>query len=79
MKNRLTYREQIQLAYDKAAKEKNVEAMAYYHGVTDTCASVSFETFKGSWVYEQWIKRDSTKKVIETIQGDLARFSYLGR
>jgi hypothetical protein len=52
-----TYQEQLEAAYNRARKAKNAEAMKYYAekmGITTAC--VSFERFKGSWAYAQWIK-----------------------
>ena len=77
MKNDLTYGEQIALAHKKAIKEKNVEAIAYYRGLLNTSASVSFETFKGSWAYDGWKKKESTKALFLEIEKEIKRFSYL--
>lgn len=53
-----TYQEQLEAAYNRARKAKNAEAMKYYTEKmeTTTTACVSFERFKGSWAYTQWIK-----------------------
>lgn len=72
-----SYGDQISLAWKKAAKEKNIEAMAYYELLGDTSASVSFETFKGSWAYEKWIKHPKVIAKMKDIAAEHKRFSYL--
>jgi hypothetical protein len=73
------YGDQLRMAYNKARKEKNVEAIVYYKKLmaSDSVASVPFEKFKGSWAYGEWIKKPSTKKDIEDVKADIKRFSYM--
>ena len=76
--DKIDYSDQLRIAYDKAKKQKNPEAMAYYRQVMggDTAANVTFEKFKGSWAYEQWLKKPNTVKDIEAAASDLKRFSF---
>ncbi len=61
-----TFGEQIQDAFFKAQKAKNYEAMAYYHLLpASSPACVSFETFKGSWAYDEWLNRPDVQEYIE--------------
>lgn len=64
------YKTQLQIAFRKAKKEKNIEAMTYYYELlnSNTSASVSFEKFKGSWAYEQWLKKPQTQRIIDDIK-----------
>lgn len=74
------YGDQLRMGMKKAYKEKNVEALAYYSSILksdDPVASVSFEKFKGSWAYEQWIKNPMTIDKIEQFQDELKGNSYL--
>jgi len=62
-RTKLTYQEQIQRAFRKAAKGTKFglpgdeAAMQYYAEASCGVACVSFETFKGSWAGELWLKR----------------------
>jgi predicted RNA-binding Zn-ribbon protein involved in translation (DUF1610 family) len=71
------YGTQLKNAFKKASKEGNVEAMAYYATKGNTSASVSFEQFKGSWAYDEWLKKPETIQTIQRIQDEMKRFSYL--
>ena len=79
MENKPDYYDQLKIAYNKARKEKNVEAMAYYEQLLKggTAASVPFERFKGSWAYEEWLKKPETIELIQAIKDEFKRFSYL--
>ncbi len=72
-----SYGDQLKAAFKKASKERNVEAMAYYGTLGNTSASVPFEEFKGSWAYEEWLKKPKTQQAIQKIQSEMKRFSYL--
>lgn len=76
-KEKPEYGDQLRAAFKKASKEGNVEAMAYYATMGPTSASVSFERFKGSWAYGEWLKKPETQKVIQKIQDEMKRFSYM--
>lgn len=77
MKSKLSFGEQIQLAYRKAKKEQNFEAMAYYADLTpDIAAMTSFESFKGSWAYHRWIKLTKTITKISELTIDAKRYSW---
>ena len=56
MSQLLTYDEQLKAAEKAALKARNAEAVIYYR-TRGGLASASFETFKGSWAYQQWIAR----------------------
>lgn len=77
--NKDDYETQLKKAYTKARREKNVEAMAYYYEIinSNTSANVSFERFKGSWAYDQWLKKPKTQEIISKIQEEFKRFSYM--
>ena len=63
---KLTYGEQLQRAYNKACKAPDPNstwktgdkaAMLYYSTLEDTSACVSWERFRGSWAYTEWLKK----------------------
>lgn len=70
------YADQLRMAYDKAKKEKNVEAMVYYQFLGPTAASVPFEKFKGSWAYGEWLKKPDVITRIKEIQDEMKRYSW---
>ena len=78
MKTKPEYGDQLRLAYKSAQNAKNAEAMAYYQLLMarPTSANVPFETFKGSWAYDQWIKRPAIQDKIKEIEAELKRFSW---
>lgn len=56
-KNALTYEEQIEKALKKQRRKGCEEGVRYYtEYVRNTSACTSYETFKGSWAHQQWIK-----------------------
>jgi hypothetical protein len=64
----------------KAAKAKDAEQVVYYRqALTGPAAAVAgWDKFKGSWAYEQWLKKDATKQAIEAQKAEFKRFAYLG-
>lgn len=76
-KEKPSYYDQRRMAFQKAKREKNVEALAYYATLGDTSANVPFEQFKGSWAYEEWLKKPETQQAIKREQDELKRFSYM--
>jgi hypothetical protein len=80
VKKKPDYRTQLRMAWQKAKREKNAEAMVYYSNILSSDhirANVPFENFKGSWAYGEWLKKPETQEAINDIQRDLKRFSYL--
>jgi len=71
------YSDQLKRAYNKAKKEKNVEAIAYYELLGSTVASVPFERFKGSWAYEEWLKKPKVIAKIKEIQDRMKSYSWM--
>lgn len=68
--NSLSYEEQLTRAIRKARKENDAEATLYYEqklGTSSACGA--WETFKGSWAGEQWLKANSL--LIEATQKNL--------
>lgn len=57
----------------KARKDKNAEAAIYYGQALNKVAAASFENFKGSWAYEQWLI--TNKNLIEEEHKALHRFT----
>jgi hypothetical protein len=55
-----TYKEQIGGEINKSKKQKNAARYLYYCQLheNNSCASVSFESYKGSWAGELWLKRN---------------------
>jgi hypothetical protein len=73
------YGAQLHNALRKADKDGNVEAVVYYKQILQNpniAASVSFEKFKDSWAYEQWLKKSETQHEIEKANDDRKRFSW---
>ena len=56
---KLDYQDQIQRQLNKAKKARIAEAVVYYWQAFRLSACASFETFKGSWAYEQWVKKNA--------------------
>lgn len=73
-KTKPDYGTQLRLAWQKAKREKNAEAMTYYETLGDTSASVPFEKFKGSWAYEQWKKKPEIQAHIAKIQSEMKKW-----
>ena len=71
------YADQLRMAYNKAKKEKNVEAIAYYRLLGPKVANVPFEKFKGSWAYGEWLKKPEVVDEIKKIQDEMKRFSWM--
>ena len=55
----LSYSEQIQAEIKKSHKKRDMSRLFYYTQLAEAslCASVSYETFKGSWAHSQWIAK----------------------
>lgn len=72
----LSYEDQLKQQIRVAKKKKDAERLAYYQEILDdgnTCACADFDYYKGSWAYDQWIKKESTKAQIlkaQAILGD---------
>ena len=69
---------EIRRRLKKALKDCDFEATAYYHqlATTNWVAAVNWEQFKGSWAYEQWIKKPDTCQLVSTLKAKQARFSW---
>ena len=61
------YSDQLRMAYNKAKKDKNVEAMVYYRSLGNTSGNASFEKFKGSWAHGEWLKKPEIAKAIADV------------
>lgn len=72
MRTKPDYFDQIQSEIRKAKKQKNAEAVVYYKRALYFSAVVSFERFKGSWAYSEWVKKNSTE--IKAQQLEFNRF-----
>lgn len=58
----MEFKDQIQLKINKARKEHDAEATTYYEERQFSCsACADFETFRGSWAYEPWVKENSER------------------
>ena len=66
------YLDEIRAALTKARKARNAEAVVYYGDKATHVACVSFESFQGSWAYEEWRKKHATE--IATQEAQFKRF-----
>jgi hypothetical protein len=74
--NKPSYKEQIYLQIKKAHREKNAEMVVYYqNALNNSVACVSFDKFKGSWAYTNWMSENINK--IEAVESEFNRFAYL--
>lgn len=73
----------MERALKQSKKKGDHEQSAYYTQALESMiqrggsAFVSWDRFKGSWAYEQWIKKPETQKLIQDIKADWDRFSYM--
>jgi len=73
----------MERALKQSKKKGDHEQSAYYTQALESMiqrggsAFVSWDRFKGSWAYEQWIKKPETQKLIKDIKADYDRFSYM--
>jgi len=74
------YLDAMQRELKKALKAKDAEQAVYYRQALSgpDAAVASWNKFKGSWAYEQWLKKDSTKQAIDAQKTEFKRFAYLG-
>jgi hypothetical protein len=56
-KNKLSYADQINREFRKAAKRRDNAAMQYYAEASGSVACVSFERFRGSWAGQNWLRK----------------------
>ena len=70
---------QVKLEINKYKKLKDPIALYYYEEMlkNNYSAFVSYERFKGSWEYDQWLKKESTIKGIQDVNKELKRLSFL--
>ena len=73
----------MERALKQSKKKGDHEQSAYYTQALESMiqrggsAFVSWDRFKGSWAYTQWIKKPETQKLIKDIKADYDRFSYM--
>ena len=73
----------MERALKQSKKKGDHEQSAYYTQALESMiqrggsAFVSWDRFKGSWAYTQWIKKPETQKLINDIKADYDRFSYM--
>ena len=62
-----------------AFRNKDFAQTAYYDELLnkDISAAVSWERFKGSWAFEQWMNSEKTKKAILALESDYKRNSFM--
>lgn len=59
MSQRLSFEDQMRLKINKARREGDAEAESYYRfNLANSSACADFETFKKSWVYQEWRKKN---------------------
>lgn len=71
-----SYGEQIYAEIQKSRKQKDASRLFYYQQAVNHIACASWETFKGSWAYDQWMLRnkDAIQKFVDEQN---QRFGYL--
>lgn len=69
------YIESIRRKIHQARKEKNSLKYIYYVQALDLSACVDFETFKGSWAFGSWEKKQEEKK--KELEKEWQRFAFL--
>ena len=65
--------------FKQAKKAKRFEEAAYYGELSKGgwSAAASWEQFKGSGAYEFWMKKLTTIEMIQSLEQDSKRFSYM--
>jgi hypothetical protein len=66
-------------ALKQAKKKGDHEQVAYYTQALDRTgpAYAGWDNFKGSWAYEQWLKKPETQKLIKSIKDYYDSTSYM--
>jgi len=79
------YGDQLRRELRNAIKAKDAEKAVYYRNAlnSDVSAVASFDggegtKFKGSWAYEQWLKKPEIQSAIADQQAEFKRFAYMG-
>jgi hypothetical protein len=69
----------MERALKQAKKKGDHEQSAYYTQALKGGGSAyaGWDKFKGSWAYEQWLKKPETQELIKAIKYDYDRFSYM--
>lgn len=77
--NTNNYLEDMSRLLKQAKKKGDHEQSAYYTQALSNGGSAyaSWDKFKGSWAYEQWIKKPETQKLIKAIKDEYDRFSHM--
>jgi hypothetical protein len=77
--------DQYKREWKSAFKEKNVEKAVYYSELLNktnrglvVSAVASWDKFKGSWAYGEWLKKSEVVKAIKDTREEWKRFSYMG-
>jgi len=73
--DKVPYETEIKNLLIKAKKEKNAEKVVFYSQALNKSASVSFDRFKGSSVYDSWVKSNANE--IQKVKDEFKRFSYM--
>lgn len=65
--------------FKQAKKAKRFEEAAYYGELSKGgwSAAASWEQFKGSGAYEFWMKKRTTIEMIQSLEQDSKRFSWM--
>lgn len=75
----MDYYDAIKKEITKSRKMRIASRLFYYQEIWDTnvVACASFETFRGSWAFEQWF-RNHKASIEEFVEQQNARFGYMG-
>lgn len=74
---KMDYRDEIIAQIKRAKKEFNAERVVYYEEALSKSAVVSYEAFKKSWAYQEWIKKPEIQAKIQRQEAQFKRFTYL--
>lgn len=75
MKNKPDYFDVLRAMLRQAHKEKNAEKAVYYSAAFALSACVSWETFRGAWAFDSWVKQNA--EAIALQKAEYKRFGYL--
>ena len=77
----LSFQEQIAQKISKSKRSGDAEGLAYYREILDNnyCACASYESYKGSWAYTEWIEKPGTQDRILKAKREIESFSRTNR
>lgn len=72
---KVDYQKEIENKIRQAKKQKDAPQTVYYSQARQLCACASWDKFKGSWAFTDWLKTNTD--AIKECEAEFKRFAYL--